>query len=78
MTYQCFDFSIDQKIAHLRFNRPDSLNTMQPVFFRELVEILQKLQREASARVLIISSTGKHFTAGMALDVFRQRHHAGR
>lgn len=70
MTYQCFDFSIDQKIAHLRFNRPDSLNTMQPVFFRELVEILQKLQREASARVLIISSTGKHFTAGMALDVF--------
>jgi enoyl-CoA hydratase/carnithine racemase len=32
MTYQCFDFSIDQKIAHLRFNRPDSLNTMQPVF----------------------------------------------
>ncbi|MFZ6864240.1 enoyl-CoA hydratase-related protein [Undibacterium sp. Ji67W] len=70
MTYQCFDFSIDNKIAHLRFNRPDSLNTMQPVFFRELVEILQQLQNQASARVLVISSTGKHFTAGMALDVF--------
>ncbi|MBC3870859.1 enoyl-CoA hydratase-related protein [Undibacterium oligocarboniphilum] len=70
MRYQCFDFSIDQKIAHLRFNRPDAMNTMQPVFFRELVNILQQLQREASARVLVISSTGKHFTAGMALDVF--------
>lgn len=70
MTYQCFDFSIENKIAHLRFNRPASLNTMQPVFFRELTQILQGLQREASARVLIISSTGKHFTAGMALDVF--------
>ncbi|MFZ6687212.1 enoyl-CoA hydratase-related protein [Undibacterium sp. SXout11W] len=70
MTYQCFDFNIDNKIAHLRFNRPDSLNTMQPVFFRELVEILQQLQNQASARVLVISSTGKHFTAGMALDVF--------
>lgn len=70
MTYQCFNFSINNKIAHLQLNRPDSMNTMQPVFFRELVTILQSLQREASARVLIISSTGKHFTAGMALDVF--------
>ncbi|MBI3283344.1 MAG: enoyl-CoA hydratase/isomerase family protein [Burkholderiales bacterium] len=70
MNYQCFDFSISNKIAHLRFNRPDSMNTMQPVFFRELVNILQRLQHEASARVLVISSTGKHFTAGMALDVF--------
>jgi enoyl-CoA hydratase len=70
MTYQCFDFNINNKIAHLQLNRPDSMNTMQPVFFRELVTILQSLQREASARVLIISSTGKHFTAGMALDVF--------
>ena len=70
MTYQCFDFSIENKIAHLRFNRPDSLNTMQPVFFREFVAILQQLQTQANARVLVISSTGKHFTAGMALDVF--------
>lgn len=70
MTYQCFNFNINNKIAHLQLNRPDSMNTMQPVFFRELVTILQELQREASARVLIISSTGKHFTAGMALDVF--------
>ena len=53
MTYQCFDFSIENKIAHLRFNRPDSLNTMQPVFFRELVDILQQLQNQALARVHI-------------------------
>ncbi|WP_295764691.1 enoyl-CoA hydratase-related protein [Undibacterium sp.] len=70
MTYQCFEFSISNKIAHLQLNRPDSMNTMQPVFFRELLSILQGLQRDASARALVISSTGKHFTAGMALDVF--------
>lgn len=70
MTYQCFEFSISNKIAHLQLNRPDSMNTMQPVFFRELVSILQGLQRDGSARALVISSTGKHFTAGMALDVF--------
>ena len=70
MSYQCFNFSIAGKIAHLNFNRPDALNTMQPVFWRELTEIVSTLQREASARVLVISSSGKHFTAGMALDVF--------
>lgn len=70
MTYQCFDFNISNKIAHLQLNRPGSMNSMQPVFFRELSSILQGLQRSAEARVLVISSTGKHFTAGMALDVF--------
>ncbi|MEB0138913.1 MULTISPECIES: enoyl-CoA hydratase-related protein [unclassified Undibacterium] len=70
MTYQCFDLSIEEKIAHLHFKRGAEFNTMQPVFFRELSSILDTLQRQASARVLVISSSGKHFTAGMALDVF--------
>lgn len=70
MTYQCISFDVTDKIAHLVLNRPATLNTMHPVLWRELTEVLQKLQREGSARALVISSTGKHFTAGMALDVF--------
>ncbi|MFZ6649196.1 enoyl-CoA hydratase-related protein [Undibacterium sp. TJN25] len=72
MDYHCFDFRIENKIAHLSLNRPAAMNTMQPLFWRELTAILQTLQREAPARVLVISSTGKHFTAGMSLDVFGQ------
>jgi enoyl-CoA hydratase len=63
-------FSIADKVAHLELNRPAALNTMQPVLWRELTDILLGLQRDATARALVISSTGKHFTAGMALDVF--------
>jgi enoyl-CoA hydratase len=70
MPYQCFTFEITDKVAHLVLNRPQAMNTMQPIWWRELGEILQLLQREAPARALVISSTGKHFTAGMALDVF--------
>jgi len=70
MQYECLQFSITDKIAHLVLNRPDAMNTMQPVLWRELGEVLQALQRDGAARVLILSSTGKHFTAGMALDVF--------
>ena len=70
MTYQCISFTIVDKIAHLTLNRAQAMNTMQPVLWRELTDVLTELQRSAAARVLIIASTGKHFTAGMALDVF--------
>ena len=67
---ECFTLSTDQQIAHLVLNRPDALNTMNPTFWRELDEVLTALHRDASARALVISSTGKHFSAGMALDTF--------
>lgn len=71
MAYQCIELSITDKIAHLVLNRPDAYNAMQPVLWRELTEVLAGLQRAASARVLVISARGKHFTSGMALDVFQ-------
>jgi enoyl-CoA hydratase len=43
---------------------------MNPTFWRELDAVLDQLHRDALARVLVISSTGKHFSAGMALDAF--------
>ncbi len=43
---------------------------MSPLFWRELDDVLTQLQRSGEARALVISSTGKHFCAGMALDTF--------
>lgn len=43
---------------------------MHPTFWRELDAVLTQIQREGSARALVISSTGKHFSAGMSLDTF--------
>ena len=65
-----FQLSIDAGIAHLQLNRPERMNTMAPAFFPALRDAVQDLHDEASARVLVISSTGKHFSAGMALDTF--------
>ncbi|MDO8774755.1 MAG: enoyl-CoA hydratase-related protein [Burkholderiaceae bacterium] len=66
----CFSFSTTDHIAHLVLNRPDAMNTMHPAFWRELDEVLTRIQKDGVARVLVISSTGKHFSAGMALDTF--------
>ena len=67
---QCFTLTESNNIAHLVLNRPDSLNTMHPLFWRELDETLSAVQRTGTARALVISSTGKHFSAGMALETF--------
>jgi enoyl-CoA hydratase len=70
MAYRCFDVEIADKVAHVRLSRPDELNTMTADFWRELPEIVTGISDEASARVVVISSTGKHFSAGMDLSVF--------
>jgi len=57
-------------VAHLVLNRPEALNTMNPVFWRELDDTLSRLHKEGTARALVISSTGRHFSAGMSLDTF--------
>jgi len=66
----CFSLTIADHIAHLVLNRPEAMNTMHPTFWRELDGVLTHLHQDADARVLVISSTGKHFSAGMALETF--------
>jgi enoyl-CoA hydratase len=66
----CFDVAIEGHVAHVTFNRPQAMNTMIPEFWREFPEIIRDIDDNARARVIVISSTGKHFCAGMDLTVF--------
>lgn len=66
-------FRLDQRpdgVTLLTLDRPAQLNTMTPPFFPALRDAVQRLQAEGRTRALVIASTGKHFSAGMALDVF--------
>jgi enoyl-CoA hydratase len=66
----CFSLTIDAHVAHLVLSQPEALNTMGPTFWRELDAVLTQLHQSGEARALVISSTGRHFSAGMALDTF--------
>ncbi len=66
----CFSLTIEAHVAHLVLNRPEAMNTMNPTFWRELDTVLKQLHNSGQARALVISSTGKHFSAGMALETF--------
>lgn len=69
-TPTCFSLDTRNHVAHLVLNRPDAMNTMNPAFWRELDAVLAAIHQQGQARVLLISSTGKHFSAGMALETF--------
>ncbi len=66
----CFSLTTTDHLAHLVLNRAAAMNTMHPTFWRELDEVLTHINKAGEARVLVISSTGKHFSAGMALETF--------
>ena len=66
----CFSLTTSDHVAHLVLNCPETMNTMHPTFWRELDAVLATLHQSGQARALVISSTGKHFSAGMALEVF--------
>ena len=66
----CFKVEIADHVAHIQLNRPDKLNAMNRAFWHELPAIVRDIDDTARARVIVISSTGKHFSAGMDLSVF--------
>ena len=68
--YTCFDVSFDEGVAHIRLNRPDAFNAMNRDFWNELPAIVRDIDDNARARCIVVSSTGKHFSAGMDLKVF--------
>jgi enoyl-CoA hydratase len=70
MPYSSLEVSLDGPIAHVRLSRPEALNSLTRAFWSELPDVLRSLDAEAKARVVVLSSTGKHFTAGMDLSVF--------
>ena len=65
-----FELSHENGIAHLQLNRPERMNTMTPAFFPAVRDAVRRLGDEGATRAMVISSTGKHFSAGMSLDVF--------
>jgi len=70
MSENCFDVEVADKVAHIRLNRPEQLNSMVREFWVELPEIVRNLDARGDVRAIVLSSTGRHFCAGMDLGVF--------
>ena len=68
--FNCFKLDVKNHVGNLVLSRPDELNTMSRDFWVELGEVLEVINRDSDIRVVVMSSTGKHFCAGMDLNAF--------
>lgn len=66
----CFRVEHVGKVAHVVLCRPDDYNTMIKEFWNELPDLVHNIDADGTTRAIVISSTGKHFSAGMDLGVF--------
>ncbi len=64
-TFRGFDVSLaDGGIAVVTFNQPDRLNGMTQGLKRDLVEVLSEAQMDDAVRVVVITGSGRAFSAG--------------
>ncbi len=70
MAHECFELTQVNGVAHLALSRPERRNAMTAAFWRELPEIVRGLQADDATRVLVISSSGPHFCAGLDVSMF--------
>ena len=70
MSYSTLTLDVQDHIASITLSRPDKLNTLVMEFWQDMVDVFAEIEMIAEARVVVIASTGKHFTAGLDLNAF--------
>jgi len=67
MSKDSIEFEIENKIAHVRLNRPEVFNSFNREMALKLQEILDDCSDDSNVRAIIISGNGKAFCAGQDL-----------
>ena len=71
-------FDVSDRIAWVRFNRPEKRNCMSPTLNRQMMAVLDDLEFRADVGVLVLSGEGTAWSAGMDLqEYFRENEARG-
>ncbi|MFP3656572.1 enoyl-CoA hydratase-related protein, partial [Burkholderia sp. SIMBA_052] len=54
-------------IAWVTLNRPEKRNAMSPTLNTEMIDVLEAIELDADAQVLVLTGEGDAWTAGMDL-----------
>jgi trans-feruloyl-CoA hydratase/vanillin synthase len=66
-------FEVVDRIAWVKFNRPEKRNAMSPPLNRRMMEVLDELEHRDDVGVLVLSGEGESWSAGMDLkEYFRE------
>lgn len=64
---------VEKGIGWITLNRPDKRNAMSPTLNREMIDVLETLELDEEAQVVVLTGAGDAWTAGMDLkEYFRE------
>ena len=66
--YNTIQLEVKGKVARLTLMRPDKLNSLDPEMLEELLGALSGLQNDGNINAMILSGTGRLFSAGVDLS----------
>lgn len=71
-------YTLADKIAWVRFNRPEKRNSMSPKLNRQMLRVLDELEFRGDVGVLVLTGEGSAWSAGMDLkEYFRENEAQG-
>jgi methylglutaconyl-CoA hydratase len=68
MGFETVEVRTENQVAWVALNRPDVRNAFDEVMIAELTRVLDSVEKDASARVLVLTGKGKAFCAGADLN----------
>lgn len=71
--WKTIDVKVEGGIGWVTFNRPEKRNAMSPTLNSEMIQVLDALELDGDARVVVLTGAGAAWTAGMDLkEYFRE------
>lgn len=62
--YKTIELTKEGRLAHLKLNRPESMNAMDDIMMKELADVFESLKTASAIQVLLIEGAGRTFSAG--------------
>jgi len=63
---------INNHIALVTLNRPDKMNALTAELMHDIIDAAEKIAKDASVRVVVLTGNGKGFCAGLDLSNFQK------
>jgi trans-feruloyl-CoA hydratase/vanillin synthase len=71
--WKTVNVTVQGGIAWVAFNRPEKRNAMSPTLNKEMIDVLETIELDPEAQVLVLTGEGEAWTAGMDLkEYFRE------
>ncbi len=64
-----FNFEVDKGVALVTFNRPEKMNTFNPLVMTEMIRLFDVTDADDSIGAIVVTGSGKAFCAGAELGV---------